>query len=97
MWTFRRSRRGWRSSAATRASCATCHPKMSNCGLDVEKMDTTFKIRTSAHNIHSVKCLDCHEKYEREADALKAELGRESGVPPHGLRGELPRVDNGAK
>ena len=44
----------------TRASCATCHPKMSNCGLDVEKMDTTFKIRTSAHNIHSVKCLDCH-------------------------------------
>ena len=26
----------------TRASCAECHPKMSNCGLDVEKMDTTF-------------------------------------------------------
>ena len=46
----------------TRASCATCHPKMSNCGIDVEKMDTTFKIRTSAHNIHSVKCVDCHEK-----------------------------------
>ncbi len=27
----------------TRASCAECHPKMSNCGLDVEKMDTTFR------------------------------------------------------
>ena len=26
----------------TRASCATCHPRLSNCGLDVEKMDTTF-------------------------------------------------------
>ena len=44
----------------TRASCATCHPKMSNCGLDVEKMDTTFKSSTSKHNIHWVKCVDCH-------------------------------------
>ena len=26
----------------TRASCANCHPRLSNCGLDVEKMDTTF-------------------------------------------------------
>jgi len=46
----------------TRASCATCHPKMSNCGLDVEKMDTTFLSTKSKHNIHSVKCLDCHVK-----------------------------------
>ena len=44
----------------TRASCATCHPKMSNCGLDVEKMDTTFNSKASRHNIHFVKCLDCH-------------------------------------
>jgi hypothetical protein len=44
----------------TRASCATCHPKMSNCGLDVEKMDTTFKLSESKHNIHWVKCADCH-------------------------------------
>jgi hypothetical protein len=44
----------------TRASCADCHPKMSNCGLDVEKMDTTFRVLTSKHNIHWVKCLDCH-------------------------------------
>jgi hypothetical protein len=46
----------------TRASCANCHPRMSNCGLDVEKMDTTFLSRKSKHNIHIVKCADCHEK-----------------------------------
>ena len=45
-----------------RASCATCHPRLSNCGLDVEKMDTTFKSKKSLHNIHSVKCVDCHTK-----------------------------------
>ena len=46
----------------TRASCATCHPKMSNCGLDVETMDTTFKSADSKHNVHWVKCADCHTK-----------------------------------
>ena len=46
----------------TRASCATCHPKMSNCGLDVEKMDTTFLSGKSKHNVHWVKCGDCHTK-----------------------------------
>jgi hypothetical protein len=44
-----------------RASCKNCHPKMSNCGLDVEKMDTTYAISASAHNIHWVKCADCHQ------------------------------------
>jgi hypothetical protein len=44
----------------TRASCASCHPKMSNCGLDVEKMETTFLSAKSKHNIHWVKCADCH-------------------------------------
>ena len=44
----------------TRASCANCHPRLSNCGIDVEKMDTTFLSSKSAHNIHSAKCLDCH-------------------------------------
>lgn len=44
----------------TRASCASCHPKMSNCELDVEKMDTTFASTNSKHNIHWVKCADCH-------------------------------------
>jgi hypothetical protein len=46
----------------TRASCATCHPRLSNCGLDVEKMDTTFAGTASGHNIHFVKCADCHPK-----------------------------------
>jgi hypothetical protein len=46
----------------TRASCATCHPRLSNCGLDVEKMDTTFKSEESKHNVHWVKCADCHPK-----------------------------------
>ncbi len=46
----------------TRASCDNCHPRLSNCGLDVEKMDTTFKSTKSPHNIHFVKCMDCHTK-----------------------------------
>jgi len=46
----------------TRASCATCHPQLSNCGLDVETMDTTFKSSKSPHNVHFVKCIDCHTK-----------------------------------
>jgi hypothetical protein len=44
-----------------RASCATCHPAMSHCGIAVEKMDTTFANPKSAHNIHWVKCADCHQ------------------------------------
>ena len=47
---------------STRASCATCHPQLSNCGLNVETMDTTFKSVKSAHNVHTVKCADCHTK-----------------------------------
>lgn len=45
----------------TRASCKTCHPEMSHCGLDVEKMDTTYATANSQHNIHWVKCTDCHQ------------------------------------
>jgi len=44
-----------------RASCKTCHPQMSHCGIDVEKMDTTFTNAMSTHNIHWVKCIDCHQ------------------------------------
>ena len=47
---------------ATRQSCSDCHPKLSNCGIDVEKMDTTFRNPKSTHNIHTAKCLDCHPK-----------------------------------
>ncbi|MGC1463267.1 MAG: multiheme c-type cytochrome [Terracidiphilus sp.] len=45
----------------TLASCKNCHPQMSNCGLDVEKMDTTYANSASVHNIHWVKCTDCHQ------------------------------------
>jgi len=34
---------------------------MSHCGIDVEKMDTTFATKASRHNIHWVRCADCHE------------------------------------
>jgi hypothetical protein len=44
-----------------RASCKNCHPQMSDCGIDVEKMDTTFASAASPHNIHWVKCTDCHQ------------------------------------
>jgi hypothetical protein len=43
------------------ASCKTCHPQMSHCGLDVEKMDTSFANAKSSHNIHWVRCTDCHQ------------------------------------
>jgi hypothetical protein len=43
-----------------RASCSNCHPRLSNCGLDVEKMETTFLDPKSPHNVHFVKCTDCH-------------------------------------
>ena len=43
------------------ASCKNCHPQMSHCGLDVEKMDTTFANAASRHNIHWVRCTDCHQ------------------------------------
>jgi hypothetical protein len=46
----------------TRASCASCHPRLSNCGLDVETMDTTFKSASSVHDVHRVACVDCHPK-----------------------------------
>jgi hypothetical protein len=49
-----------RHGQKTRASCAECHPRLSNCGLDVEKMDTTYSQPKSRHNIHFVKCADCH-------------------------------------
>ncbi len=45
----------------TTASCKTCHPQMSHCGINVEKMDTTYFNAASVHNIHWVKCTDCHQ------------------------------------
>jgi len=60
-----------RHGLETRASCAGCHPRLSNCGLDVETMDTTFKNPESPHDIHRVACRDCHPK---GIPAQKAEL-----------------------
>jgi hypothetical protein len=61
-----------RHRQTTRASCATCHPQLSNCGLDVEEMDTTFRDPQSRHNIHFVKCADCHPKGVPERERLRA-------------------------
>jgi hypothetical protein len=43
-------------SQRTRQSCANCHPRLSNCG------DTTFLNSLSKHDIHFVKCIDCHPR-----------------------------------
>lgn len=56
----------------TRASCAGCHPRLSNCGLDVEKMDTTYKDPKSRFDIHFVKCADCHAKGVPARRAMRA-------------------------
>ncbi len=45
-------------------SCTACHPAISHCGIPVEKMNTTFKDSKSSHNIHFVKCTDCHNGFE---------------------------------
>ena len=42
------------------ASCLTCHPAISNCGLDVHAMNTSFRDPLSPNNIHFVACVDCH-------------------------------------
>lgn len=44
----------------TRASCDGCHPRLSNCGIAVATMDTTFKSPESPHDVHRVACADCH-------------------------------------
>jgi hypothetical protein len=42
-------------------SCMVCHPAISNCGLDVRTMNTTYAIPGSPNNIHFVSCEDCHD------------------------------------
>ena len=43
-------------------SCVNCHPRLSNCGLDVAVMNTTALDPASANNIHFVACADCHDQ-----------------------------------
>jgi hypothetical protein len=50
------------------------------------------EVKDHSHHDVLLLCLACHEKYEREADALKVVLGAEHGVLPHGLRGEADRA-----
>ncbi|MBN1996616.1 NapC/NirT family cytochrome c [candidate division KSB1 bacterium] len=45
-----------------RESCGACHPAVSNCGLDVTAMNTSYISADSPNNIHSVACNDCHPK-----------------------------------
>jgi len=47
-------------SQQTGPSCSDCHPRLSNCNLDVTEMETTFKSPSSPHDIHTVSCADCH-------------------------------------
>lgn len=43
-------------------SCGNCHPAVSNCGLDVKTMNTSYLTAKSPNNIHSMTCLDCHKE-----------------------------------
>jgi hypothetical protein len=43
-------------------SCAHCHPQLSNCGIPVDTMDTSFRDPASRNNIHFVACRDCHDR-----------------------------------
>ena len=46
----------------TRASCANCHPRFSNCGMDNEKLNSLMRDPRNRFDIHTVKCADCHPK-----------------------------------
>jgi hypothetical protein len=64
----------------TRASCSTCHPQLSNCGINGETMDTTSKSVKSPHNVHTVKCIAatakvCHRKKGRTSKDTKLHEG----------------------
>lgn len=75
----------------TRASCASCHPKMSNCGLDVEKMDTTFNSALSKHNIHFVKCSDCHTRGVPKKKVSLTRASQGAAIESHVTTGSVTR------
>ena len=45
----------------SRNSCVSCHPAISNCNIDVTKMNTSYADSKSPNNIHFVSCNDCHK------------------------------------
>ena len=49
-------------SGKTQASCDLCHPAMSNCGVDVKTMNTTFNNPKSPNDIHRISCANCHNE-----------------------------------
>ena len=49
-------------SNSAKNSCVSCHPAISNCGLDVTKMNTTYYYSNSPNDIHFVACTDCHDR-----------------------------------
>ena len=53
-------------SNSAKNSCKTCHPAISNCNLDVMKMNTSYADAKSPNNIHFVACTDCHTKEKLE-------------------------------
>ena len=46
-------------------SCLSCHPAISNCKMDVTKMNTSYADADSPNNIHFVSCKDCHKIEKR--------------------------------
>ncbi len=50
-----------------RKSCQECHPAISNCKLDVTKMNTSYADSKSPNNIHFVACTDCHKQMKKRS------------------------------
>jgi len=46
-----------------------------------------FPLELKSHNFHDVLsiCVDCHEEYERHADKLKLEIGKQYNSPINGI------------
>ena len=53
-----------------RNSCASCHPAISNCKLDVATMNTSYADPKSKNNIHFVSCADCHQEIIRKITTI---------------------------
>ena len=49
-------------SNSARKSCQSCHPAISNCNMNVTKMNTSYADVKSPNNIHFVACSSCHNE-----------------------------------
>lgn len=54
-----------------RNSCEKCHQGVSNCGIDVQTMNTTFLSPASENNIRTVACKDCHPEMKESTTKTK--------------------------